>query len=79
MTIPASTSFASRLRTVVSEPMSRRKSCFGVSGCPCSAAYPISMMISKSMSALMKGNFNRSNCLIFRNAANNCMFSRYFL
>jgi hypothetical protein len=31
------------------------------------------------MSALMNGNFNRSNCLIFRNAANNFMFSRYFL
>ena len=36
-------------RTVARDLIFSRKSCFTVSDCPCSCAYPISMTISKSL------------------------------
>jgi len=80
VTTPCSTSFANLRRTVVDEPRFRRNSCFGASGCFCSSAYPISMMISKSMRDFRNVSSSRSNSLSFLSAANNFMFAcRVFL
>src|SRR3984893_9926476 len=72
-TIPCSMSLANLRRTVVREPKFSRKSCFSVSGCPCSTAYPISITISKSTTDLRKGSCCLSNSLIFFNPVNNFM------
>ena len=67
ITIPCSISVANLRRTVVRELIFSRMSCFSVSGCPCSSAYPISMTISKSKTDLKKGSCCLSKSLIFFN------------
>src|ERR1700693_1231111 len=76
---PCSTRRANLRRTVVRERIFSKKSCFSVSGCPCSSAYPISTTISKSTMDLRKGSCFLSNSLIFFNPVNNFMVFIVFI
>lgn len=73
VTTPCSISLANLRRTVVRELIFSRKSCFSVSGCSCSSAYPISITISKSTTDFRKGKCCLSNSLSFLSPVNNFM------
>ena len=71
MMTPRSISFVNLRHTVVRELTLMRSSCFSVSGRPCSSAYPISIIISKSTMDFKNGSCALSKTLIFLNDENN--------